>query len=583
MKTNLVAVCEEQTWYDPGLKPNVLNIIQAAQSCGKISTADIAEFLPHDLTRDRERLARLLAGLIGFFRENEITLVPKRVTPVRRAFVVPTPVSKQVEPAPAEIAPDALTRKRGYSQQSELNVDLSTEDPEPESDGDVLARYFRDIRPYTRILTHEEVRELCRKIHEEQDLDARNTLVLHNQRLLLKIARRYLGRGLEYADLVQEGQFWLIKTAERFDPDKGMFSTYAHWWVKQAITRAIADYGSLVRSPVHAHELYNKVQKIAEQAGWKLGRPPSEEEIAEIGGLPLSTVQKALHHLKIPVVSLETVVGEEDTTLGELIADECAVAPDEALMLAEDLEGHRDGLEEFLTALSNLCRYRKRDFAMFFLRYGLDNEFQGRTLEEVGKAFKITYQAVWSVCNNIWKALGKEGHWSEADLLLEIACLRSSENKVGSEAAPAVPFNGIDFSGVDLSVLVNEQPFPGQKVSSVSAGANSVNRGSKQAVEPLSDSLSDVFQRVLSLVAKVYEVTQEALCTQTRGKAQTAWARQVVMYLLRSKYEWSYPTIGSVLGGRNHSTVMHGCKLVAEVMVVDAKVRDEIEQMFAVL
>ncbi len=572
MKANLITVCAEQTWYDPGLKPNVLNIIQAAQSCGKISTAEIAEFLPHDLTRDRGRLARLLAGLIGFFRENEITLVTKRVTPARRWFMSPPLVSKQAEPAQAEITPSRHPKKLGYSKQGELDIDLGTEDPEPENDDDVLARYFRDIRPYARILSHEEVRELCRKIHEEQDLEARNTLVLHNQRLLLKIARRYLGRGLEYADLVQEGQFGLIKTAERLDPDQGMFSTYAHWWVKQTITRALDDFGSLVRSPVHAHALYNKVRKIAEQVGWKLGRPPSEEEIAELGGLPLPTVQKALHRLKIATVSLETPVGEEDATLGEFLADEQEVAPDEALMHSEDLEERREGLEEFLTALSNLCRYRKRDFAIFFLRYGLDNDFQGRTLEEVGKAFKVTREWVRQICDKIWKALGKEGHWSEVDLLREIECLAVAENIVGSEAAPTIPFNGIDFSGVDLSVLVNEKPF-----------TDSVDRGTKQTAEPLSDSLSDVFQRVLSLVAKAYDVPQEALRVQTRGNAQTAWARQVVMYLLRTKYDWSYPIIGSVLGGRNHATVIHGCKLVAEVMASDAKVKDDIERILAIL
>ena len=384
MKTNLVTICEEQTWYDPELKPNVLNIIQAAQSCGKISTAEIAEFLPHDLTRDRERLARLLTGLIGFFRENEIMLVTKRVTPARRVQGEPQKGSR-------------------YSMQGELDIDVGTEDPEPESDDNVLARYFWDIRPYTRILSHEEVREFCRKVQEEQDMEARNTLVLHNQRLLLKISRRYIGRGLEYADLVQEGQFGLIKAAERLDPDRGMFSTYAHWWVKHTITRAIADHGSLIRTPANKHELYNKVQKIAEQVGWKLGRPPSEEEIAEVGGLPLSTVQKALHHLKIATVSLETAVGEEDTTLGELLADEYVVAPDEALMCAEELAEHREGIEAFLLALSNLCRYRKRDFAIFFLRYGFDVDFQGRTQEEIAKVFKITRGGVWFTCNRIWK------------------------------------------------------------------------------------------------------------------------------------------------------------------------------------
>lgn len=477
-----------------------------------------------------------------------------------------------------------LKKKRGYSHEGELQVDLGTEDPEPQDNDDVLARYFRDIRPYLRILSHDEVRELCRKIHEEQDLKARNLLVLHNQRLLLKIARRYLGRGLEYADLVQEGQFGLLKTAERLNPDNGAFSTYAQWWVKQTIIRAIADTGSLIRSPMNAHVLYNKVVKIAEQVSWKLGRPPSEEEIAEYGGLLLSTVQKALHHLKISTVSLETPTGEDgNSLLGDFIADEEAVSPDEVLMQSEELEETREGIEEFLLALSNLCRYRKRDFAIFFLRYGLDNDFQGRTLEEVGKAFKMTRERVRQICVRIWKFLGKEGHWSEADLLLEIERMHGLADKVGTEAKPSVPFNGIDFSGADLSKLVNERDLPHQREVLAHASVGGADRHIVHpASSPPADSLTSVFERTVALLTSVYGVSRDALLANTRGKKNTGWARQVCYYLLRIKCEWSFPTIASVFG-RDHTTVMHGCKLVAEVMEVDAEVRTEIERLQSLL
>ena len=281
-----------------------------------------------------------------------------------------------------------------------MEIDLSI--PEGIAVDDPVRMYLKEIGRVPLLSAEEEV-HLARRM-EEGDEESKRRLAEANLRLVVSIAKRYVGRGMLFLDLIQEGNLGLIKAVEKFDYQKGFkFSTYATWWIRQAITRAIADQARTIRIPVHMVETINKLIRLQRQLIQELGRDPQPEELAREMDISVDRVREILKISQEPV-SLETPIGEEeDSHLGDFIEDEEALAPAEAasfFLLREQLED----------VLSTLTMREKK---VLQLRFGLDDG-RSRTLEEVGQVFGVTRERIRQIEA---KALRKLRHPSRSKKL----------------------------------------------------------------------------------------------------------------------------------------------------------------------
>ena len=323
-----------------------------------------------------------------------------------------------------EVALDLDTMQKIFNFLEQNGVDIlqitDTDEEEPALDEDVIAEgeevekidftdtgdissttqdpvkmYLKDIGKVPLLSAEEEI-ELAKRM-EAGDEAAKKKLAESNLRLVVSIAKRYVGRGMLFLDLIQEGNLGLLKAVEKFDYRKGYkFSTYATWWIRQAITRAIADQARTIRIPVHMVETINKVTRVSRDLLQKLGREPLPEEVGEVMGLPKERVQEIMKIAQEPV-SLETPIGEEeDSHLGDFIQDESIPTPVEATnqtLLHEQLDDVVSTLTE-------------REQRVIKLRFGWDDG-RPRTLEEVGKEFNVTRERIRQIEA---KALGKLRH-----------------------------------------------------------------------------------------------------------------------------------------------------------------------------
>ena len=305
---------------------------------------------------------------------------------------------------------------RAEDEEDDGNIDLKNDiiiDDVPDESKDMsvndnVRMYLKEIGKIS-LLSLEEEQELSRRV-AEGDEQAKNILAESNLRLVVSIAKRYVGRGLLFLDLIQEGNIGLMKAVEKFDYDKGYkFSTYATWWIIQAITRALADQARTIRVPVHMVETINKMARIERQMTLELNREPTDAELAKKMGLSVDKIVE-IRKISQDPVSLETPIGEEDDShLGDFLADERTMSPEEFATY----EILKDELREVLDTLT------VREKEVLELRFGL---FDGssHTLEEVGKQFKVTRERIRQIEA---KALRKLRHPSRAkklkDFLIE--------------------------------------------------------------------------------------------------------------------------------------------------------------------
>ena len=298
---------------------------------------------------------------------------------------------------------DADIEKMDDEEEIELDkIDLSV--PEGVSIEDPVRMYLKEIGKVSLLTADEEI-ELAKRM-EQGDEEAKKRLAEANLRLVVSIAKRYVGRGMLFLDLIQEGNLGLIKAVEKFDYRKGYkFSTYATWWIRQAITRAIADQARTIRIPVHMVETINKLIRVSRQLLQELGREPTPEEIAEEMKMPVDRVREILKISQEPV-SLETPIGEEeDSHLGDFIQDDNVPVPADAAAFTL----LKEQLIEVLGTLT------EREQKVLRLRFGLDDG-RARTLEEVGKEFNVTRERIRQIEA---KALRKLRHPSRSRKLRE--------------------------------------------------------------------------------------------------------------------------------------------------------------------
>jgi RNA polymerase primary sigma factor len=325
----------------------------------------------------------------------EIDLTPEQI---EKVYEVLESMEIDVVGDTHEVIPNALIQSDTEPEVEELDVSI----PEGISIDDPVRMYLKEIGKVPLLSSAEEV-ELAKR-NEEGDLVAKKKLAEANLRLVVSIAKRYVGRGMLFLDLIQEGNLGLIKAVEKYDYRKGFkFSTYATWWIRQAITRAIADQARTIRIPVHMVETINKLIRVSRQLLQELGREPQPDEVAERMEMPVAKVREIMKIAQEPV-SLETPIGEEeDSHLGDFIPDDDALAPAEAAaftMLKEQLINVLDTLTP-------------REEKVLRLRFGLDDG-RARTLEEVGKEFNVTRERIRQIEA---KALRKLRHPSRSKKL----------------------------------------------------------------------------------------------------------------------------------------------------------------------
>src|SRR6201747_1511451 len=342
----------------------VKGLILKGQQVGVLTFAEITSALA-EVDIDETDLEELHA----FLERSEIELV------------------EEIDPALAAGQEDRAPDKRGR-RKAKATIDLK-----PDMTTDSLQLFLKDIGK-VRLLTAQEEVDLARRI-ERGDLDAKQKMVESNLRLVVSIAKNYRNQGLPFLDLIQEGTLGLVRAAEKFDYRKGFkFSTYATWWIRQAIARALADKARTIRIPVHVVEKLNKIGRAERKLVTELGREPTPEEIAEVTGIDPEEVDSIKRSAQAPV-SLEKPVGdEEESEFGQFIADEKAESPFDR---AADLLT-KEALKE---ALENLS-YRER--RVLELRYGLGGEHP-RTLDEVGRTFNVTRERIRQIENQSLKKL----------------------------------------------------------------------------------------------------------------------------------------------------------------------------------
>jgi len=275
-----------------------------------------------------------------------------------------------------------------------------------------LGTYLREISRIP-LLTPQEEQQLARRLHlpGKRGAEARRKLIMSNLRLVVSVAKRYLHYGMPLLDLIEEGNIGLIKAVERFNPDRGYkFSTYATWWIRQAITRAIADQARTIRVPVHMIELTNKVHRVKRELTQKLGKRPLDDEIAKEMDLPVAKIRE-IEQVSQDIVSLDKPMQEEDgSDLSKIIPDEKAILPDDTAEVSLFRESLQDILRKTLS---------QREYEVITLRWGLEDG-HNRTLKEVGSKFNLTRERVRQIETRALSKLQKKARAGTLDSLRKV-------------------------------------------------------------------------------------------------------------------------------------------------------------------
>lgn len=594
---------------EQGLVPDALGILLAAKAKGHISPQQIGTLIPAEISQDNEKLRTTMRWITQLLGAINIKIVIGEVHYKKPESHSPeTSYSRRPEsPSSNRGKLPALFNSTGLSETAseepskeallEMEKDDETEGEESEHadpNGEFIPKFIFDresgvSNPYYRavkdhkFLKHQDLLELARRWHMHGDYEARNTIVVHNLRLSMKIAAHYMGRGLDYDDLVQEGNIGLMVAAERFDPEKGFhFTTYATWWVRQHMVRAIQNFKDIIRMPVHATEALNKVLKITCELGMELQREPTLEEVAARAELEIDKVKKILHQLKVPVVSLEELAysassKDSDVTIGDHIIDNCFPSAVTALEAKEDLERASLTIRTLLATIKALPMSEKAKTA-FSMYYGLNGHPEGATLESIAQdsGFGVTRERIRQMNAKVWETLAKYGvSMNDEKLVAALTRVHDLENIVGNEA---------DLSPLTEAMVLNEvssvfNSSDGDDGELVPADSVTIARRPQANLEKVSPGTLAT-EDIIRVVGQAYGVTPEIILGDSKPK-EVVWVRWVCTYILREKLELSFPKIGQLLRYSEHSVTMYGYRQLVSAMERDPSVKDDIEKIIA--
>lgn len=597
-----------------GLKPEALGILFAAQARGSITSQEVGVLIPAETSRDTGKLrstmqwiTRLLAGLnirivIGEIHyknpqskspETSYSRRPKQPS-VNRNEQRALPEHEKLGEEPSEAELTALEREDGEG----LPEDAENEggefaDPNEEfvpkfifdKAAGVANPYYRAVKDHT-FLRHRDILELSRRWRLDGDVGAFQKIVQHHLRYSMKIAAHYMGRGLDYDDLVQEGNIGLMVAAERFDPERGFhFSTYATWWVKQKIRMALRNQKDTIRTPSYIHDTANHILKITCDLGAEFGREPTLEEVAAKAGMEADKVRRVLNQLKIPVVSMEELAhshssGDSNTqTVGETLQDNYFPSALTALEAKEDLEAASRVVRTLLAAVKALPM-KERLKTAFKMYYGLDGHEEDHTLESIAASpgFGVTRERIRQMINLVWQRLGRHGIvMNDEGLMAALNRVRDLEDIACTKADLSTPAEELVLD--DVLVVFQDQLEANE--DGMVPGVTITQK--RPTVDPtgvqLNTPTTTTPEDIIRVVGGVCKESREAILGESRKK-DTAWARKVCIYIMREALKLSFPAIGQALGYTCHTSVIHGHQSVKKAIVEKPGTEDEIKKIF---
>lgn len=403
-----------------GLKPAATEVLHAILQRKLVSTREIAILLPKRAERNRGDLSLAISRLNGLFVAEGVRIVTDKEEPTHR------------ERYPLGTKQSLLESSKYTTSPSRKPVKALPDLPdEALGNYDLLARYFAEMKQIP-LLSMEEEQELGRRIAEERSLDARNQLVEHNLRLVSWIAQRYRWSKLQLEDLIQAGNIGLITAAEKYDYRRGRFTTYATWWIRQAITRAIDDMGQVVRMPVHIQELRRKVRRTTSRLASELGRPPKSEEIAQALHMTKERLQHVLIvtemvHVPLDAPPLGSAHDGDDLTVGDAIPDTRMIGPDVHSEAQQELRFAQRRVAEVVEETLGGLSQSQRNIEVFKTFYGFDESGRRRTLESVGNVFGVTRERIRQIVEAIWDEISATGASSMTHDLLVAELVRVDE------------------------------------------------------------------------------------------------------------------------------------------------------------
>ncbi|HEY4483316.1 MAG TPA: sigma-70 family RNA polymerase sigma factor [Candidatus Paceibacterota bacterium] len=550
-----------------GWKPAVDRALLVARERKRISTQEIAATLQGSAMCERGVLSKALVQLKRLLKVHGITIVSgkaeieyrKAYPPLTRTGLGKPP--RQFEPRAGDLDEEV---PENLLEQSVALLPTRHEQ-------DVATWFLNGVVKRHKLLTKEDEQRLGERI-ALGDSSACDELVLHNLRLVVWVARKYLGRGLDFPDLLQEGNIGLITAAKKFDHTMGFkFSTYALWWIRQGITRALCDQGDIIRMPVHVHELRTKLIKASGELAGELNRPPSDAEVAKKVNMAESVVHRQLHLIKLGIVSLSEVVpGTGKGTVGEVtyeerVVDEDVEAPDILIEATEELIRVHAEIALTLEQFESL-EISDRNRTIFEVYYGLQEGEERQTLQSVGDMYRITRERIRQVVEKIWIILAQRGSVLNHRGLCRVLKVKEELEKLIGKQPSARELLASRKGQQCLAILRQEAEARALPVASAEIHLTST---------PAEDDIPALFGAVLEGVSQHYGVPVEALKAPGR-RADIAWARQVGMYILVRGFT-SLSEAGRLFA-KDHTTVLHAVRKVEQRVVVDKSLRDFVDK-----
>lgn len=594
---------------EQGLVPEALEILLAAKAKGYILPQQIGTLIPAEISQDSEKLRPVMRWITQLLSGINIKIVIGEVHYKKPESRSPeTSYSRRLKEAPngkgklnavlfnstglSEGTSDEPSKKAlleiGQDNETEVdNKESGHTDPDEEfipkfifdSESGAGNSYYRTVKDH-KFLKHQDLLELSRRWKIHGDYEARNTIVAHNLRLSMKIARHYMGRGLDYDDLVQEGNMGLMVAAERFDPEKGFyFTTYATWWVRQHIQRAIQNFKDIIRTPVHATEALNKILKITCELGMELQREPTLEEVAIRADEDVEKVKKILYQLKVPIVSLEELAygnsyaSDNPKTIGDLTMNTCFPSPTTALEAKEDLEIASRNIRTLLAAIKSLPIPEKPKTA-FKMYYGLEGHNEGQTLESISETsgFGVTRERIRQMNQQVWKKLEEYGiSMNDEKLMAALQRIHDLENIVNTNADLSTPTEVLILD--EISIVFQDQANGGEMVPGVIITPRRPQANLKE-VKPGNSTSEDIIR----VVGDVYGTSPEMILSESQSMEIT-WARWICIYIMKKELKSSFVEIEKFLHYSERRMVINNYRSINNAIGRDTALGEEIEKI----